>query len=219
MIDKKIDKITLDNVLPEVFRGEDIHTSDVWQCQLSLQCGDAYQIEAASGTGKSSLCAYLYGSRTDYVGSICFDGRDIRTFSINEWQQLRRTSIAYMPQELSLFPELTAIQNIELKNRLTGYFSIQRIEELMERLGIALRRDTLVARMSVGQQQRVALIRALCQPFRFILLDEPVSHLDSTNNHIAAEIVACEAARQGAGILSTSVGNPLVLDYNEILKL
>ena len=48
-------------------------------------------------------------------------------------------------------------------------------------------------------------------PFDFILLDEPVSHLDSTNNRIAAEIIAEEATRQGAGVISTSVGNPLLL--------
>ena len=80
-------------------------------------------------------------------------------------------------------------------------------------------KDYPVGKMSVGQQQRVGIIRALCQPFDFILLDEPVSHLDSRNNLIAARIIAEEADRQGAGIISTSVGNPLLLEDALTLKL
>ena len=71
----------------------------------------------------------------------------------------------------------------------------------------------------MGQQQRLAIVRALCQPFDFILLDEPVSHLDAENNAIAAEIIAEEASRQGAGIISTSVGNHLMLDYQKRMHL
>ena len=89
----------------------------------------------------------------------------------------------------------------------------------MRRLGILFRRDYPAGRMSIGQQQRLAIIRALCQPFDFILLDEPVSHLDEENNRIAAEIIAEEARRQGAGIISTSVGNHLLLDYNKRMHL
>ena len=73
--------------------------------------------------------------------------------------------------------------------------------------------------MSFGQQQRVALIRALCQPFDFIFLDEPVSHLDDENGRIIASILAEEAEKQGAGIVVTSIGKHLELDYNRRLKL
>ncbi len=73
--------------------------------------------------------------------------------------------------------------------------------------------------MSIGQQQRVAIIRSICQPFDFILLDEPVSHLDEDNNRIAAAIIGREAERQGAAIVSTSVGNPLLLDNYRKLRL
>ena len=73
--------------------------------------------------------------------------------------------------------------------------------------------------MSIGQQQRVAIIRSIRQPFDFILLDEPVSHLDPDNNRIAAGIIAEEAERQGAAVISTSVGNPLLLDNAQQIKL
>lgn len=73
--------------------------------------------------------------------------------------------------------------------------------------------------LSIGQQQRVAIIRALCQPFDFILLDEPVSHLDEMNNRLAAKLIAEEAASQGAGIISTSVGNNVLINVDTEYKL
>lgn len=211
--------IRLERTLPRVFRSETIPHSDVWQCAPLFRRGETYLIESASGGGKSSFCSFIYGARTDYDGTILFDSRDIREIDMVQWLALRRTSLAYLPQELGLFGELTAWENIQLKNSLTGHLSPGRIGEWLDMLGIADRRDTPACRMSVGQQQRVAIIRALCQPFDFLLIDEPVSHLDAANNRIAAGIVAEEARRQGAGIISTSVGNPLSLDYTKTLRL
>lgn len=214
-----MNRITLESTLPRVFVNERIPASDIWRATATFERGRSYLVEAASGGGKSSMCAYIFGARTDYEGRILFDGRDSRGLTMSQWLSLRRTSLAYLPQELSLFPELSALDNIMLKNRLTGHASVSRIGEWMERLGIAARRDYPAARLSIGQQQRVAVIRSICQPFDFILLDEPVSHLDPENNRIAAGIIAEEAARQGAGIISTSVGNHLMLDYHHKLKL
>lgn len=208
---ERINEITLEGMLPKVFVNERIHESGVWKCRLALKRGENYLIEAASGAGKSSMCAYIYGSRDDYEGKLLFNGEDVTAFPISRWQEIRRSHIAYLPQELDLFSELTALENIQLKNRLTSHFSDAEIERFLEELGIASRRDYPVGRMSIGQQQRVAIIRSICQPFDFILLDEPVSHLDEENNRIAAAMIMREAARQGASVVSTSVGNPLLL--------
>ena len=214
-----IEEITLEGMLPEVFASESIPLSDVWKTDLKFRKGEFYLVEATSGGGKSSMCSFIYGARIDFHGRLLFDGADTSGFSIDKWQKLRRESLAYLPQELSLFPELTAMQNIELKNSLTGYVEKGRIEEWLHVLGIDSRRDYPVGRMSVGQQQRVGLIRSVCQPFDFILLDEPVSHLDEENNRKAAELIMKEARRRGAGIISTSVGNPLLLENPTRLRL
>ena len=214
-----IEEITLEGMLPEVFASESIPLSDVWKTDLKFRKGEFYLVEATSGGGKSSMCSFIYGARIDFQGRLLFDGTDTSGFSIDKWQKLRRESLAYLPQELSLFPELTAMQNIELKNSLTGYVEKGRIEEWLHVLGIDSRRDYPVGRMSVGQQQRVGLIRSVCQPFDFILLDEPVSHLDEENNRKAAALIMDEARRRGAGIISTSVGNPLLLENPTRLRL
>ena len=187
-----MEKIELINTLPAVFAGRDPVPSDVWQCDLTIERGQHYLIVAESGTGKSSLCAYLYGYRVDYSGTMRFDGRDIRSLSVAEWCQVRQRHIAYLPQEMRLFPELTALENVQLKNRLTGHKSEREILDWFEALGI---------------------------PEKVILLDEPVSHLDDTNNRIVADMVQAEAARQGAGIIATSVGNHLQLSQSIVKSL
>ncbi|MDE7350627.1 MAG: ATP-binding cassette domain-containing protein [Muribaculaceae bacterium] len=214
-----MEEITLQGLLPRVFAREELRYSEVWRRTVVFRRGGRYLVESASGGGKSSLAAFIMGARRDYEGRLLFDGRDASSLGIADWQEIRRAHIAYLPQELALFPELSAIDNILLKGEICGDVDMKRVESWMERLGITARRDYPAGRLSIGQQQRVALIRSLCQPFDFILLDEPVSHLDEANNRIAARIVEEEAARLGAAIITFSVGNPLLIENPEKLNL
>ena len=91
--------------------------------------------------------------------------------------------------------------------------------EMLETLEIARKADVPAGHLSVGQQQRVAIIRALCQPFDFLLIDEPVSHLDARNNRAVAAMIDAEARARGAGVIATSVGNKIVLPDFNILEL
>ena len=214
-----MDEIRLQQVLPRVFARRDSITSDIWHRDLIFRKGERCLIEAASGTGKSSLCSYLYGYRDDYEGIITFDGKNIRSLDTAGWTALRRRSLSLLFQELRLFPELTALENVLLKNRLSGYKSRQEILTLFEAAGIADKVNEKTGILSFGQQQRVAFIRCLCQPFDFILLDEPVSHLDENNARVLARLLEEEAGRQGAGILVTSIGKALPLSYDHTYKL
>lgn len=211
--------ITLQQTLPQVFAGRDVIISDVWHQSLEFVKGEKVLIEAASGTGKSSLCSYIYGYRNDYQGIICFDGKNIKSLGVSDWVEIRKSSLSMLFQELRLFTELSAWENVQIKNSLTGFKSKKEIKTWFEALGIADKWEVSLGKLSFGQQQRVALIRALCQPFDFIFLDEPVSHLDDENGRIMASILAEESERQGAGIVVTSIGKHLELDYNRRLKL
>lgn len=218
-----IEKISLHSVLPQVFRGgEDVSSakaSQIWLSDIIFIKGSRYLIEAGSGAGKSSLCSFLYGVRSDYDGKIEFDSRDIASFSADRWSDLRSHSIGYLPQDLKLFPELTVAENITLKNRLTDFKSMAEIREMLELLGIDNKIDIKAGLLSVGQQQRVAIIRSLCQPLDFLLIDEPVSHLDKKNNSIVARLISDELDRQEAGLIATSVGNKILIDNLNALKL
>ena len=94
-----------------------------------------------------------------------------------------------------------------------------KVEECVDRLGIADKRNAKVETLSWGQQQRVAFIRALCQPFDFIFLDEPISHLDEENVRIMSQILRDEVRKHGAGLILTSIGKHLSLDYSKTLRL
>lgn len=211
--------ITLQQTLPAVFADKDRIVSDVWHQQLELVKGEKVLIEAASGTGKSSLCSFVYGYRNDYQGIICFDGKNIRSMNVSDWVEIRKISLSMLFQELRLFPELTSWENVQIKNSLTGFKSKKEIKQWFEALGIAEKWNTPLGMLSFGQQQRVAMIRALCQPFDFIFLDEPVSHLDEENGRIMASLLSEEVERQGAGVVVTSIGKHLELDYHKTWKL
>ncbi|MDE5871050.1 MAG: ATP-binding cassette domain-containing protein, partial [Muribaculaceae bacterium] len=159
---RHIEEITLDSLLPQVFVREEMPYSEVWRRKVSFRRGGRYLVESASGGGKSSLAAFIMGARCDYEGNIYFDGRKASSLGIADWQQLRRAHIAYLPQELALFPELSAIDNILLKGEICGDIDERRVDSWMERLGIISRRDYPAGKLSIGQQQRVALIRSLC---------------------------------------------------------
>lgn len=220
---QRIDSITLSDALPEIFGpiadSRQIVDSHVWRTDLRLVRPQHYLIEAASGTGKSSLCSYIYGQRRDYTGTILFNDTDIRSYGIDDWCRVRRSHLALLPQEMRLFPELTVRDNLLLKNRLTDALSEEQIRQMLDEFGLLHKYDQPARLLSIGQQQRVAIVRALCQPFDFILLDEPVSHLDADNNRIAAGMIARAAAQNQAAVISTSVGNPLLLDVSSKLML
>ena len=214
-----MNRITLQNTLPEVFAGKDCINSDVWHKNLELERGHFYLTEAASGTGKSSLCSYIYGYRNDYQGIICFDDNNIRSLSVKDWVEIRKRSLSMLFQDLRLFTELTALENVQLKNSLTGFKKKKEIKDLFFELGIGDKMNVPVGKMSFGQQQRVALIRSLCQPFDFLFMDEPISHLDEVNAKNMARIITEEAVRQGAGVVVTSIGKHLELDYTKKMML
>lgn len=219
-----INEIELKCLLPSVFRGMEttkrIRSSQIWEeNSFIISKGCKISIQAESGCGKSSLLSFLFGNRRDYEGQILFDGVNIRTFDIKKWCDIRTKGIALLPQEMRLFSELTVMQNINLKNDLTNHKTLDEILTLLDRLGILEKKDSLIKNLSIGQQQRVAFVRTICQPFDFIFLDEPVSHLDEANNKIVAGIVEEEASKQSAGIISTSVGNNLLLNDSQFISL
>lgn len=214
-----MDKIVFKDVLPHVFANRTDINSDIWQAEAIFDKGHLYLVEAASGMGKSTFCSYLLGYRHDYTGRLMFDQTDASQLKLNNWTDLRMRHVSLLFQELRLFPELTALENVEIKNKLTDFTDSQTIDTWFECLGIADKKYVRIGEMSFGQQQRVAFMRALVQPFDFIVLDEPISHLDDDNSRIMGEILMDEARRQGAGVIVTSIGKHIDLNYEKTYKL
>ncbi|MDE5979297.1 MAG: ATP-binding cassette domain-containing protein [Muribaculaceae bacterium] len=208
-------RLILRDMLPLAFAAEpQKHSaSEIWLREvMEFLPGQRYIIRSESGGGKSSLCSYLHGNRDDYSGSLTIGDKDARRLSVREWTELRRSVIAYQPQDMGLFPTLTAMENIILKNRLTSHKTRDEIMEMLDIAGVASLADRPAGKLSIGQQQRVALVRTLCQPFGILLLDEPVSHLDQRANLAVSQLIDREASAKNATVIATSVGNDLQLD-------
>ena len=218
--------------LPLLENGLNPH-SEVFNTEgVVFEKGKNYLISAASGKGKSTLIHAIYGLRNDYQGAAFYDNKNLKDFNIEDWATIRQKKMAVVFQDLRLFLHLTARENIELKRQLTASsrelqatsFEEQpanslSLEALSSRLGIAEYLDKTCATLSYGQRQRVAIIRALAQPFDYLLLDEPFSHLDIENINIATDIIKEACTQQNAGLILVSLGDKYAFHYDKIFQI
>ena len=218
-----IERIKFNNVNLNAFADAPEHgtSAGVWGRDIEFVKGRSYLIEATSGSGKSSFCSFLCGLRNDYTGTISLIDDKGVAMPLNECDKvsLRNGSLSVMFQDLRLFPELSAMDNVMLKNSLTGYATVDAVKEMLARVGLGNYIDAPCGRMSFGQQQRVAFVRALCQPFDFILLDEPVSHLDQDNATVMSAMLRERQQSDGVGVIVTSIGYRLPYEYDAVYSL
>lgn len=212
--------IRFKKMIPLPMLEQDTAGSEVWEADsLLLEQGKTYVVEAPSGRGKTSLLSVIYGLRTDYQGTVTIDDRDLSTLSMKEWSLIRKSNLSFIFQGLELFDELTALENIRLKNELTAYQSNDRILEMARVLGIEHFLPRKAGILSFGQQQRVAIIRALCQPFDFLLADECFSHMDRANSLTAYQLIRQECEARSAGLILTSLNETDLPNTHTRLKL
>jgi putative ABC transport system ATP-binding protein len=212
-------KFRLQHVIPVPLADTPLSEKSLWKKDVDIDCSALTIAEAPSGTGKTTLLSILYGVRHDYNGTVYLDGEDIRTYGVERWGEIRREKISSVFQDLRLFPDLTALQNIQIKDQLMPTLSESEIRSIADFLGIAHRLDAPCGKLSLGQQQRVAIIRALAQPFSFLLLDEPFSHLDEVNSRKVVELVLQQCEKNKAGLLMTSLGPSSLFPFNQQISI
>lgn len=207
-------QIRLSNLKPTYMSEAELSASDIYlQKEVVFEKGKKYLIKANSGHGKSSVLNFIYGSNFNYTGEVSYSIEETSIFN------LRKTEISYVFQDFKLFPSLTLFENIQLKNKLTHYKSTEQIDALIEKMQLTHRRDSLVGTLSLGQRQRAAVIRALCQPFSFLLLDEPFSHLDNSNIKIIVEILNKELEERQAAVIITALDNLPFFEFDKTINL
>ncbi|TAH12365.1 MAG: ATP-binding cassette domain-containing protein [Sphingobacteriia bacterium] len=194
--------------------------SEIWNKHVQFKSGERIKITAPSGTGKTTLIHQLYGLRNDYDGVIQFNGKDIKQFNADQVAIQRQLSISIIFQDLQLFEQLTARENIELKRILqTPFYESSKIEEMAQLLGIRGILDQSASTCSYGEQQRICIIRALIQPFDWLLMDEPFSHLDLENQHLAIQLINEECNKRNAGFVLTDLNDDQSFIYSRTLYL
>lgn len=212
-------EMTLQNVLPNYFPEKNDNLSQIWKQTISFKKGEYVHIFAPSGSGKTSLIHFIYGLRKDYSGQIFLDGKEVKTLTAEEFAAIRQNKLSIVFQDLRLFDELSVKENIDIKRRLSPYHSEDKIEEMVNRLGIGAKLHQQAGKCSYGEQQRVAIIRALMQPFEFLLLDEPFSHLDERNEILALQLIEEECLQRQASIVFADLKSTQVFHSERLMKL
>jgi ABC-type lipoprotein export system ATPase subunit len=194
-------QIALQQIFPAFFNQQNIVGSQVWMQDIVFSKTEHVHIIAPSGSGKTSLIHFLYGLRNDYQGNILYNNINIKDFDAEKFASWRKEHISIVFQDLRLFTEQTVLQNLEIKRVLSPYHNESKITEMCKRLGIESKLHKLCKTCSYGEQQRITIIRSLLQPFDFLLVDEPFSHLDEANRLKAMELMNEEAAARNASII------------------
>jgi ABC-type lipoprotein export system ATPase subunit len=193
--------------------------SDVWQQELALHKGDVVHIKATSGKGKSSLVQTIYGLNNSFNGDIFFHGKSYKSISIEDWCNLRSKTMSIVFQDLKLFEENTAWENIDVKRAQSNLYAAEKINEFAKALNVSHTLDRKIKTLSYGERQRVAIIRALMQPFDLLLLDEPFSHLDRDNILLACELISQEVSQRNATMLLVDLEEDTHFNYTQKLLL
>lgn len=212
-------QISIQHLLPQYFDEKTKDRSDIWRKEIAFAKGELIKIVAPSGSGKTSLIHFIYGMRKEYHGSISYDDKNIKNLNAEDFASYRKEHISIVFQDLRLFHEQTVLENLEIKRQLSPYHPKEKIQEMTDRLGIGNKLETKAKICSYGEQQRVAIIRALLQPFDFLLLDEPFSHLDKENAQKAMALMLEEAEKRNACIVFADLERIDYFPYTRIFYL
>ncbi len=187
--------------------------------QFSLNPGECRPICGPSGAGKSTLLHILGGLESPDGGEIIWKGESMKGWNRTQGALWRRGAVGFIFQSYHLIPELTVEENVRLPAMLAGVQLGERWEDLLDEVGMTLRRDHLPGELSGGEQQRVAVARALILEPDLILADEPTGNLDGASATAVLDLlVRMVRERQKSLLLVThdesvaaKVGNPLRL--------
>ena len=194
--------IKLDNI-KKVFRTDDVETWALQNVSLEVKEGEFVAIMGPSGCGKSTLLNILGLIDNPTEGTYMLNNKDVSRMQENERTELRKGMIGFVFQSFNLIEELNVVENIELPLLYMGISRSERrrrVQEIMERVGIAHRAKHFPCQLSGGQQQRVAIARAVIPSPKIILADEPTGNLDSRNGREVMDLLA-ELHREGTTII------------------
>jgi putative ABC transport system ATP-binding protein len=186
----------------KVFLTDEVETHALAGIDLEIRRGEYISISGPSGCGKSTLLSILGLLDTPSEGAYTLNGKAVQDLSMSERARVRNREIGFIFQAFNLIGDLTVYENVELPLTYRGMPSSERkkrVQEALEKVGMAHRMKHYPSQLSGGQQQRVAVARALCGQPAILLADEPTGNLDSRNGEAVMDLLR-ELHREGATI-------------------
>jgi len=178
--------------ITKVFQTDEVETHALSGVHLEIACGDYLCIAGPSGCGKSTLLSILGLLEAPTCGTYLLDGKPVSDLGAAERVRIRNQRIGFVFQSFNLIGDLTVAENVELPLSYRGLDAAERrdrVNEALERVGMAHRRNHFPSQLSGGQQQRVAVARALVGSPAILLADEPTGNLDSRNGEAVMELL------------------------------
>ncbi|MFI3244098.1 MAG: ABC transporter ATP-binding protein [Akkermansia sp.] len=168
---------------------------------LNVQRGEKVFLCGPSGAGKTTLMYTLAGLEEPQQGKVLIDGQDIYALGQRKRALLRNKMMGFIFQNYMLMPELTALENASLATAIAGVEATERVEALLERVGLGSRMNHLPNELSGGEQQRVAIARALAHQPSLLFADEPTGNLDSRNGNQILDLLFGLAEEAGTTLV------------------
>ena len=197
--------------LKKTFRAPDGEVTPVLDIPaLELRAGEQVALRGASGSGKTTLLHIIAGILTPDSGRVLIDGADITSMGEARRDALRAERIGYVFQTFNLLQGYSALENVVLGMMFGRGADAKAAAALLERVGLGNRLSYRPRQLSVGQQQRVAVARALANHPRLVLADEPTGNLDPRHGAEALTLIRDVCREQGAALLLVS-HDPAVL--------
>jgi ABC-type lipoprotein export system ATPase subunit len=213
-------QLQLNHIIPEPLKSRmGSQFSDVWGKQQAIQPGERIFFQAPSGKGKSTFMHILYGIRKDYDGSTLWNQKDVKQNSDEDWAKLRSNELSIVFQDLRLFGDLSVEENIGIKQSLSNTVNMEQAKQWLSQLGLDGKWQQKAETLSYGERQRVAIVRGLLQPFKWLLLDEPFSHLDNDNTQKAASLIWTRVQELNAGMMVVDLEDNEWFPYTKKLVL
>lgn len=208
--------LTIENLIKS-FRdptGDESTIIDVPEYQL--QKGEQAALRGSSGSGKTTFLHLIAGILQADRGRIRIADQEMTSRSEPQRDQLRSQTIGYVYQTFNLLQGYTALENIELAMMLSGKMEFGYAKQLLERVGLADRMNYRPRQLSVGQQQRVAVARALANHPRLVLADEPTGNLDPAHTDAALRLIREICTEQNAALLLVTHEEHVIQQFERV---
>lgn len=186
---------------------------------LDLEAGELVALLGPSGSGKSTLLNIIAGLDSPDDGTVEVSGNELGAMSERGRTLLRRREIGFVFQFFNLIPTLTVLENVLLPLELTGTRDRARARALLERVGLADRERAFPEELSGGEQQRIAIARALAHQPKLLLADEPTGNLDSATGARVLDLLTDLIRESGTAMVIATHSHEVVDRAHRVLTL
>ncbi len=187
--------------------------------QLEIPTGAQWVITGRSGSGKTTFLNIVSGIVTPDEGTVAIEGTDVTKLSEAKRDRFRAEKIGFVFQTFNLLPQFTALENVMLGMLFARHVDSHRAAQLLDRVGLSDRKHYKPSQLSVGQQQRVSIARALANKPALILADEPTGNLDPSTGATIIELLK-EVCREGGETLLIVTHQPQVVEsFKDVVDL